>query len=60
MNEFNLQKRRIALVLEIVGMPNNDIDPKVFNMTIEELEKLKASYLHEGKTSCMDLFKDFF
>lgn len=59
-SEFDRQKKRIALILEIASVPNNEIGPEVLNMTVEELEKLKASYLHEGKAPCIDLMKDFF
>jgi hypothetical protein len=59
-NDFDRQKKRIALVLDIAGMTNSDIHPEVLNMNVEELEKLKASYFHEGKTSCTSLMKDFF
>lgn len=59
-NDFDRQKKRIALVLDIAVMTNSDIHPEVLNMNVEELEKLKASYFHEGKTSCTSLMKDFF
>lgn len=59
-NEFDLQKKRIALVLEIVGMDKNNFDHQVLNMTIGELEKLKTSYLQKGKMPCIDLIKNFF
>lgn len=57
---FNMQQKRIALILEITGMNDKAIDPEVLNMTVKELEKVKAKYIHSGRASCLDLMNAFF
>lgn len=58
-NAFDLEKKRIALVLEITGMVDEAVSPSVFNMSVEELENLRATYIRDGKVSCMDLINLF-